>query len=159
MRDYEFKEIEKKWQERWSKDNIFKTENKVEGKENYYVLSMLPYPSGKLHVGHARNYTIGDVISRYKRMKGYNVLQPMGWDSFGLPAENAAIQNGTHPAIWTKSNIENMRRQLKLMGFSYDWEREIAKILSKNLKSIDNTIQRIRKKSEEWIKKEENIKR
>lgn len=126
MRDYDFKEIEKKWQERWSKDNIFKTENKVEGKENYYVLSMLPYPSGKLHVGHARNYTIGDVISRYKRMKGYNVLQPMGWDSFGLPAENAAIQNGTHPAIWTKSNIENMRRQLKLMGFSYDWEREIA---------------------------------
>ena len=87
---------------------------------------MLPYPSGKLHVGHARNYTIGDVISRYKRMKGYNVLQPMGWDSFGLPAENAAIQNGTHPSIWTKSNIENMRRQLKLMGFSYDWEREIA---------------------------------
>lgn len=76
MRDYEFKEIEKKWQERWSKDNIFKTENGVEGKENYYVLSMLPYPSGKLHVGHARNYTIGDVISRYKRMKGYNVLQP-----------------------------------------------------------------------------------
>ena len=126
MRDYEFSEIEKKWQEKWDKDNIFKTENEVEGKENYYVLSMLPYPSGKLHVGHARNYTIGDVISRYKRMKGYNVLQPMGWDSFGLPAENAAIQNGTHPAIWTKSNIENMRRQLKLMGFSYDWEREIA---------------------------------
>ena len=126
MREYDYKEIEKKWQEKWAKDNIFKTENEVAGKENYYVLSMLPYPSGKLHVGHARNYTIGDVISRYKRMKGYNVLQPMGWDSFGLPAENAAIQNGIHPAIWTKSNIENMRRQLKLIGFSYDWEREIA---------------------------------
>ena len=118
MREYDYKEIEKKWQEKWAKDNIFKTENEVAGKENYYVLSMLPYPSGKLHVGHARNYTIGDVISRYKRMKGYNVLQPMGWDSFGLPAENAAIQNGIHPAIWTKSNIENMRRQLKLIGFS-----------------------------------------
>lgn len=129
MREYNFKEIEKKWQEKWEKDNIFKTENNVNGKENYYVLSMLPYPSGKLHVGHARNYTIGDVISRYKKMKGFNVLQPMGWDSFGLPAENAAIQHGTHPAIWTKSNIENMKRQLKLMGFSYDWEREIASYL------------------------------
>lgn len=126
LKEYIFKEIEEKWQKKWEKDNIFKTENEVENKENYYVLSMLPYPSGKLHVGHARNYTIGDVISRYKRMKGYNVLQPMGWDSFGLPAENAAIQNGIHPAIWTKSNIENMKRQLKLMGFSYDWEREIA---------------------------------
>lgn len=129
MREYNFKEIEAKWQEKWDKDNIFKTENSVEGKENYYVLSMLPYPSGKLHVGHARNYTIGDVISRYKKMKGFNVLQPMGWDSFGLPAENAAIQHGIHPAIWTKSNIENMKRQLKLMGFSYDWEREIASYL------------------------------
>lgn len=129
MREYNFKEIEKKWQEKWEKDNIFKTENSVVGKENYYVLSMLPYPSGKLHVGHARNYTIGDVISRYKKMKGFNVLQPMGWDSFGLPAENAAIQNGIHPAIWTKSNIENMKRQLKLMGFSYDWDREIASYL------------------------------
>ena len=126
MREYNFKEIEQKWQQNWNKDNIFKTENEVDEKENYYVLSMLPYPSGKLHVGHARNYTIGDVISRYKRMKGYNVLQPMGWDSFGLPAENAAIQHGAHPATWTKSNIENMRRQLKLMGLSFDWEREIA---------------------------------
>lgn len=129
MKEYSFKEIEQKWQKKWEDNNIFKTENNVEGKENYYVLSMLPYPSGKLHVGHARNYTIGDVISRYKRMKGYNVLQPMGWDSFGLPAENAAIQNGTHPSIWTKLNIENMKRQLKLMGFSYDWEREIASYL------------------------------
>lgn len=129
MKEYNFKEIEQKWQKKWENDNVFKTENNIEGKENYYVLSMLPYPSGKLHVGHARNYTIGDVISRYKKMKGYNVLQPMGWDSFGLPAENAAIQNGTHPSIWTKLNIENMKRQLKLMGFSYDWDREIASYL------------------------------
>lgn len=126
MREYDFKEVEAKWQKKWVDGNIFRTENSVPGKENYYVLEMLPYPSGKLHVGHARNYTIGDVISRYKRMKGYNVLHPMGWDSFGLPAENAAIQNGAHPAVWTKSNIENMKRQLKMLGFSYDWEREIA---------------------------------
>lgn len=111
---------------KWMDSGIFKTKNFVEGKKNYYVLEMLPYPSGKLHVGHARNYTIGDVIARYKKMNGYNVLHPMGWDSFGLPAENAAIQNGVHPAIWTKSNIDNMNRQLKMMGLSYDWDREIA---------------------------------
>ncbi|WP_300393046.1 leucine--tRNA ligase [Fusobacterium sp.] len=126
MREYNFKEVEKKWQEKWNSNALFKTNDKVENKENYYVLEMLPYPSGNLHVGHARNYTIGDVIARYKKMKGYNVLHPMGWDSFGLPAENAAIQHGAHPAKWTKSNIENMRRQLKLIGLSYDWDREIA---------------------------------
>ncbi|MGL6100854.1 MAG: leucine--tRNA ligase, partial [Fusobacteriaceae bacterium] len=126
MKDYNFLEVENRWQKEWKESQLYKTENKIEGKENYYVLEMLPYPSGKLHVGHARNYTIGDVIARYKKMKGYNVLHPMGWDSFGLPAENAAIQHGAHPALWTKSNIDNMRRQLKLLGLSYDWSREVA---------------------------------
>ncbi|MCS5422684.1 MULTISPECIES: leucine--tRNA ligase [Psychrilyobacter] len=126
MREYMFNEIEKNLQNTWNEKKIFETKNKVEGKENYYVLEMLPFPSGKLHMGHVRNYTIGDVIARYKTMKGYNVLHPMGWDSFGLPAENAAIQNGAHPATWTVKNIEYMKDQLKMLGFSYDWDREIA---------------------------------
>ena len=126
VKEYKPSEIEKKWQEKWQEKNVFKSENKVEGKQNYYTLEMFAYPSGKLHVGHLRNYAIGDTIARYKKMKGFNVLHPFGWDSFGLPAENAAIDNGAHPGQWTKANIDNMRRQLKLMGLSYDWDREIS---------------------------------
>lgn len=125
MREYNPKEIENKWQLKWEKDNIFKSEN-VSDKENYYTLEMFAYPSGKLHVGHLRNYTIGDAIARYKKMKGFNVLHPFGWDSFGLPAENAAIENKAHPEEWTRKNIDNMKRQLKLMGISHDWSRELA---------------------------------
>ena len=126
VKEYKPSEIEKKWQEKWQEKNVFKSENKVEEKQNYYTLEMFAYPSGKLHVGHLRNYAIGDAIARYKKMKGFNVLHPFGWDSFGLPAENAAIDNGAHPGQWTKANIDNMRRQLKLMGLSYDWDREIS---------------------------------
>ena len=126
IKEYKPSEIEKKWQDKWFEGEVFKSENKVDGKENYYVLEMFAYPSGKLHVGHLRNYAIGDAVARYKKMKGFNVLHPFGWDSFGLPAENAAIDNGAHPGKWTKANIDNMRRQMKLMGLSYDWDRELS---------------------------------
>ena len=126
IKEYNPNEIEKKWQDKWAEKDVFKSENKANGKENYYVLEMFAYPSGKLHVGHLRNYAIGDAIARYKKMKGFNVLHPFGWDSFGLPAENAAIDHGAHPGKWTKANIDNMRRQLKLMGLSYDWDRELS---------------------------------
>ncbi len=117
--------IETKWQAYWEKNATFRVREDA-GREKYYLLEMFPYPSGNIHMGHVRNYTIGDVLARYKTMRGFNVLHPMGWDAFGMPAENAAIANNTHPAAWTYANIDTMRAQLKKLGFSYDWEREIA---------------------------------
>jgi len=122
---YDFNQIESKWQKKWEEDGIYKTSEDY-GKPKFYCLEMFPYPSGNLHMGHMRNYSIGDVIARFKRMNGYNVLYTMGWDSFGLPAENAAIKHNIHPHKWTWSNIENMKSQLKQLGFSYDWDREVA---------------------------------
>jgi len=122
---YNHGEIEEKVQQRWKQEDAFRAQEQAEG-EKFYCLSMLPYPSGALHMGHVRNYTIGDVISRYHRMNGKNVMQPMGWDAFGLPAENAAIKNNTAPAKWTYSNIDHMRTQLKRLGFAYDWSREVT---------------------------------
>ena len=122
---YDFSSIEKKWQKKWEESGEFKISEDTD-KPKYYALEMFPYPSGNLHMGHVRNYSIGDVVARYKKMRGFNVLHPMGWDSFGLPAENAAIKNGIPPADWTWSNIDNIRDQLKRLGFSYDWDREVA---------------------------------
>ncbi len=122
---YNFKEIEKRWQEQWEKDKAYAVADDAP-EPRYYALEMFPYPSGRIHMGHVRNYSIGDVIARYKRMTGYSVLHPMGWDAFGLPAENAAIKHGIHPAAWTRENIDYMRNQLKQLGLSYDWDRELA---------------------------------
>ncbi len=122
---YSPKDIEQKWQMSWEKEKTFKAIVNND-KKKYYLLEMFPYPSGRIHMGHVRNYSIGDVIGRFKRMRGFNVLHPMGWDAFGMPAENAAIQNKSHPATWTYENIDYMRKQLKKMGLSYDWERELA---------------------------------
>jgi len=117
--------VELKWQKYWAEKNLYKTELSAR-KQNFYCLEMFPYPSGEIHMGHVRNYSIGDVIARYKKMRGFNVLHPMGWDSFGLPAENAAIKHNVHPSDWTYKNIEKMKNQLNRMGFSYDWEREVT---------------------------------
>ena len=125
MRPYEPNLIEEKWQAYWEKNKTFKVE-RDSSKKKFYLLEMFPYPSGRIHMGHVRNYTIGDTLARFKRMKGFNVIHPLGWDAFGMPAENAAIKNNTHPAKWTFENIRTMREQIKALGLSYDWDREIA---------------------------------
>src|SRR5882757_9313225 len=126
MPSYHPQRIEPKWQAYWERNTTFKTEDLVPGKPKLYVLDMFPYPSGAgLHVGHPEGYTATDIICRYKRMRGFNVLHPMGWDAFGLPAEQYAIQTGTHPRITTQKNVDTFRRQIKSLGFSYDWDREV----------------------------------
>src|SRR5665647_1087191 len=124
-RIYQPQEIETQVQQEWEKSQAF-VAKEIPGKQKFYCLSMLPYPSGQIHMGHARNYTISDVIARYQRMLGKNVMQPLGWDAFGLPAENAALQNKLAPSEWTYKNIEQMRATIKQMGFAIDWTRELA---------------------------------
>ena len=126
LENYDFASIESQLQEQWENDKRYHTTNEPSDKPTRYMLSMFPYPSGKLHMGHVRNYAITDVLSRYYRQKGYDVMQPMGWDAFGLPAENAAIANAVAPAKWTFQHIDNMRKQLKALGLSIDWSREFA---------------------------------
>ena len=127
---YDPAEIEMRWQQRWdAQPDLYRAEPAHSGKPKYYVLEMLPYPSGQLHMGHVRNYAIGDALARYMWMQGHNVLHPMGWDAFGLPAENAALKNHTPPREWTLDNIAHMRRQMQRLGLSYDWQNEITTCL------------------------------
>src|SRR5262245_53878088 len=125
MSRYNFTETEARWQGEWDRRGSFRAKEEP-GRPKYYVLEMFPYPSGRIHMGQVRNYTLGDVVARHRRALGFNVLHPMGWDAFGLPAENAARDSKIHPAKWTYDNIANMRAELKRMGLSLDWEREIA---------------------------------
>jgi len=126
---YDAPSVESKWFDRWQQAPALYAAESTSTKPKYYVLEMLPYPSGALHMGHVRNYAIGDALARYMWMNGYNVLHPMGWDSFGLPAENAAIKNNTPPRQWTLANIANMKAQMKRLGFAYDWSREVTTCL------------------------------
>ena len=134
-KEYNHKKVEAFWQEEWNKKSLFTVKNKG---EPYYVLEMFPYPSGRIHMGHVRVYTLGDVLARYKRAQGFDVFHPMGWDSFGMPAENAAIENAIHPKEWTKKNIDNMKTQLKSMGISYDWKKEISTCEPEYIKEQQN---------------------
>jgi len=126
MEEYRPQEFEARWQKYWEQKRLFYVDVEDKSKSKYYCLVMFPYPSSELHVGHARNYIIGDAVARYKRLRGYNVLAPMGWDAFGLPAENQAIKHGIHPKVWTFKNIEKIKHQLHSWGIGYDWDKEIA---------------------------------
>ncbi len=123
--NYPFRAVEKKWRHYWQANQSFKVDENS-SKPPYYVLEMFPYPSGRIHMGHVRNYTMGDVVARYRRAIGFEVMHPMGWDAFGLPAENAAFDNNAHPQDWTYQNIATMKQQIELLGFSLDWSRELA---------------------------------
>src|SRR5271156_2906320 len=122
---YNARDSEPRWQRQWDEKAIFSAKND-DVRPKYYVLEMLPYPSGRIHIGHVRNYTLSDVVARYKRAQGFNVMHPMGWDAFGLPAENAARDRGVHPSVWTHENIRSMRRELDSMGLAIDWSREVT---------------------------------
>src|SRR3569833_2369837 len=126
MARYNPKESEPRWRAAWEDTNAFSASNAEDGRPKYYVLEMFPYPSGRIHMGHVRNYALGDVVARFKRARGFNVLHPMGWAAFGMPAENAAMERNVHPKGWTYDNIANMRAELKRLGLSIDWSREIA---------------------------------